>query len=117
MALKPAAAMSGTWSLMTLYQLCPRCDSQLKPCRMISWPSPAAGPELVAPPPCVRITVHRHLVRAQNSTAVDVIVCLALVFDCKRIKTLHLFSEANKWLPPLTHTETFFWQYVPVMHC
>ena len=27
-------------------------DSQLKPCRMISCPKPAAGPELVAPPPC-----------------------------------------------------------------
>ena len=62
MALNPAAAMSGTCSLSTLYQLAGRCDSQLKPCRMTSWPSPAAGPELVAPPPCrhVRSTLE-HL--------------------------------------------------------
>ena len=33
----------------TWYQFC-RWDSQLKACRMISYPSPAAGPELVAPP-------------------------------------------------------------------
>ena len=36
MAVNPAAAMSGTCCLMVLYQLCPRCDSQLKPCSMIS---------------------------------------------------------------------------------
>ena len=54
-----AAAICGACSLMVAYQLAPRCDSQLKPCRMISCPSPAAGPVLVAPPPCRAATEFR----------------------------------------------------------
>mmetsp|Transcript_15860 Transcript_15860/g.47732 ORF Transcript_15860/g.47732 Transcript_15860/m.47732 type:complete len:208 (-) Transcript_15860:957-1580(-) len=46
----PASAMVLACSLSFLYQL-PLWLSQLKPCRMISNPSPAAGPVLVAPPP------------------------------------------------------------------
>lgn len=51
--------MFGWGKRLTLYQFS-RQDSQLNPCKMISYPLPAAGPELVAPPAC--IITHHHLI-------------------------------------------------------
>ena len=46
----PTSAMRLACSFSVLYQSC-LYDSHLKPCSIISLPSPAAGPVLVAPPP------------------------------------------------------------------
>lgn len=69
MAENPAAAIWGACSLMVAYQLAPRCDSQLKPCRMISCPRPAAGPVLVAPPPCEIAKVFTFLTLRSQDTS------------------------------------------------